>query len=288
MKVMPLFFTLLRSSWQARAAFATSSKDIIKLGARRATSTNKHEQSRFANCQKKFSAAYSFGIIRGGGDFATKATLSDEEILVKNSSDTEEEEESLLLSSSITKGLVEKDFGGVSYVTSAPGRHRVIFVLGGPGAGKGTQCDNLIEHYKSVFHFSVGDLLRNASGPQKEMIESYLVAGKIVPVEISLGLLEQAMKDASATSNGGIFLVDGFPRNFDNVDGWRRIMSDCSDVLGVFVFDCPVEELERRILSRGETSGRSDDNIASARKRYVDFVSSMVKTFLSVFEAIMY
>lgn len=158
-------------------------------------------------------------------------------------------------------------------------KHRVVFVLGGPGAGKGTQCENIVEHYKCV-HLSVGELLRNAkeNSPYADLIEECLVAGKIVPVEISLSLLRDAMDRAAASEYGApIFLVDGFPRNFDNLQGWVNTtarsanMPDYASVLGALVFDCPVEELERRILERAKTSGRSDDNLTSARKRFATF-----------------
>ena len=74
------------------------------------------------------------------------------------------------------------------------------------------------------------------------------------------------------TSNAPpIFLVDGFPRNFDNLAGWINSMPEYAAVLGALVFDCPIEELEKRILDRGKTSGRSDDNLSSARKRFQTF-----------------
>lgn len=94
-----------------------------------------------------------------------------------------------------------------------------------------------------------------------------------MPVEISLALLRDAMDRAFSNSDVGapVFLVDGFPRNFDNLEGWARTMSRHASVLGALVFDCPAEELERRILSRGETSGRSDDNAAAARRRFETF-----------------
>jgi UMP-CMP kinase len=70
------------------------------------------------------------------------------------------------------------------------------------------------------------------------------------------------------------FLVDGFPRNWDNVQGWNNCMSELCNVEGVMFIDCPEEELERRLLSRGESSGRSDDNITTARKRFATFKES--------------
>ncbi|GMH88232.1 hypothetical protein TrST_g10304 [Triparma strigata] len=148
---------------------------------------------------------------------------------------------------------------------------RVIFVLGGPGAGKGTQCAKIVEHFDFI-HLSVGDLLRterqNPSSPNGQLIESYLAEGKIVPVEISLGLVKSAME---TYPEGSIFLIDGFPRSADNLDGWRRTMSEHVDTMCVLVYDCPMEELEKRILLRGETSGRSDDNLQSAKKRFHTF-----------------
>eukprot|EP00616_Rhizochromulina_sp_CCMP1243_P010068 CAMPEP_0118978714 /NCGR_PEP_ID=MMETSP1173-20130426/24342_1 /TAXON_ID=1034831 /ORGANISM="Rhizochromulina marina cf, Strain CCMP1243" /LENGTH=207 /DNA_ID=CAMNT_0006928925 /DNA_START=98 /DNA_END=717 /DNA_ORIENTATION=+ len=147
--------------------------------------------------------------------------------------------------------------------------HKVIFVLGGPGAGKGTQCAKLVDDFGLV-HLSAGELLRKerASGsPDGQLIEEYLRDGRIVPVSISLGLLRQAM-DGDA---GSCFLVDGFPRNWDNVEGWNELMQDSAEVLCVLFLDCPEEEQERRLLIRGETSGRSDDNLESARKRFKTF-----------------
>ena len=87
--------------------------------------------------------------------------------------------------------------------------------LGGPGAGKGTQCTLLSSEY-GVKHLSAGDLLREerASGSEYgNLIENYIKDGKIVPVEITLRLLRKAIE----TSGCNRFLIDGFPRNRDNM-----------------------------------------------------------------------
>mmetsp|Transcript_31385 Transcript_31385/g.36084 ORF Transcript_31385/g.36084 Transcript_31385/m.36084 type:complete len:493 (+) Transcript_31385:116-1594(+) len=160
--------------------------------------------------------------------------------------------------------------------------HRVLFILGGPGAGKGTQSENIVSTYKCI-HLSVGELLRKErlrgdKSPHAELIEKCLVAGQIVPVEISLGLVRNAMDEAvSADSSSDtkygqpIFLVDGFPRNYDNLSGWTNNMPNFASVIGSLVYDCPISVLEDRIMSRAETSGRSDDNLESARKRFKTF-----------------
>jgi UMP-CMP kinase len=169
-----------------------------------------------------------------------------------------------------------KDFGGLSYREST-NEYRVLFVLGGPGAGKGTQSELLLENYPCV-HLSAGQLLRDETtkpnSKYAKLIDECLVAGKIVPVEISLSLLKNAMEQASGKSL--IFLVDGFPRNFDNLEGWTGVMPTCSIVLGVLNFQCPISVLEKRILERAKASGRSDDNLSSLRKRFTTFEKETV------------
>ncbi|XP_041379477.1 UMP-CMP kinase-like [Gigantopelta aegis] len=150
----------------------------------------------------------------------------------------------------------------------------VIFVLGGPGAGKGTQCANIVKEFGYV-HLSAGDLLREArasGSPDGQLIESYIKEGKIVPVEITIALLRKAMENSGKDK----FLIDGFPRNKDNLEGWEREMGDKSIVKFVLFFDCPEETCMERALKRGASSGRTDDNIESFRKRYQTYLTNTV------------
>ena len=96
---------------------------------------------------------------------------------------------------------------------------------------------------------------------------SFIKEGKIVPVEVTVKLLLAAM-DKNPGKN---FLVDGFPRSMDNKDGWYRVVGDKAEVACCLFYDCPEEELEKRLLKRGETSGRDDDNIESIKKRFRTF-----------------
>ncbi|KDO19474.1 hypothetical protein SPRG_14657 [Saprolegnia parasitica CBS 223.65] len=74
-------------------------------------------------------------------------------------------------------------------------------------------------------------------------------------------------------SGRDLFLIDGFPRNFDNLTGWNDEMTDV-DVAGVLFYDCPEDEMERRLLERGKTSGRTDDNMDAIRKRFATYTES--------------
>ena len=164
--------------------------------------------------------------------------------------------------------------GGGSNSPPSEAPSKVIFVLGGPGAGKGTQCANLVQHL-GLTHLSVGDLLRtercDPTSPDGELITSIINNGQLVPVEIAIRLLKKAMEKGLEDKPDSVFLIDGFPRSFENIDGWRAAMSTPVTLLGVLVFDCVIETLTRRILSRGLTSGRSDDNVSAAQKRFATF-----------------
>ncbi|KAL0928222.1 hypothetical protein M5K25_000094 [Dendrobium thyrsiflorum] len=145
---------------------------------------------------------------------------------------------------------------------------KVIFVLGGPGSGKGTQCAKIAKHF-GFTHLSAGDLLRaeiNSGSKNGTMIESMINEGKIVPSEVTIKLLQLAMRE----SGNDKFLIDGFPRNEEN----RAAFENLEKIEPEFVlfFDCPVEEMERRILNRNQ--GRDDDNMETIRKRFKVFIES--------------
>ncbi|KAE8133119.1 adenylate kinase-domain-containing protein [Aspergillus pseudotamarii] len=164
----------------------------------------------------------------------------------------------------------------------------VVFLLGGPGSGKGTQSANLVRDYGFV-HLSAGDLLRaeqiREGSQYGELIKTYIREGKIVPMEITVALLSNAMADALKNGAGAgegkkaRFLVDGFPRKLDQAVFFEDTV--CPSELTLFL-DCPEEVMEKRLLKRGETSGRDDDNAESIRKRFRTFVDTsmpVVKAF---------
>ncbi|QKX62482.1 uncharacterized protein TRUGW13939_09643 [Talaromyces rugulosus] len=155
----------------------------------------------------------------------------------------------------------------------------VVFFLGGPGAGKGTQSANLVRDY-GFNHLSAGDLLRaeqTREGSQYgEMIREYIREGKIVPMEVTVTLLSNAMAEileqgTSKSTNPPRFLIDGFPRQLDQAHFFEA--SVCVSKLVLFL-ECPEEVLQARLLKRGETSGREDDNAASIKKRFTTFLQT--------------
>lgn len=150
---------------------------------------------------------------------------------------------------------------------------QVVFVLGGPGAGKGTQCELVEKNFKGWAHLSAGDLLRaerKQGGALGNAINAKIAAGQLVPAEITVGCLEKAMLQAYRHNGTHKFLIDGFPRNQDNVNVWQQQMPH-HDVTCILYFDCPEEVLVGRLLERGQTSGRSDDNLDVIRKRFKTF-----------------
>jgi UMP-CMP kinase len=89
-----------------------------------------------------------------------------------------------------------------------------------------------------------------------------------VPMEVTVALLENAMKDAIATKGKYKFLIDGFPRKLDQAHKFEDEV--CPSAFTLF-FDCTEETMLQRLLKRGETSGRIDDNIDSIKKRFQTF-----------------
>lgn len=148
-----------------------------------------------------------------------------------------------------------------------------VFVLGGPGAGKGTQCALLQERLGGWVHLSAGDLLRaerQTSGELGDLINAKIAAGELVPSSITCKLLEQGMIQEFKKNKTTKFLIDGFPRSHENMQAWTETMSHHT-VRFVLYFECPEEVLVGRLLERGQTSGRIDDGIDVIRKRFHTF-----------------
>eukprot|EP00262_Sarcandra_glabra_P002766 TRINITY_DN13160_c0_g1_i1.p1 TRINITY_DN13160_c0_g1~~TRINITY_DN13160_c0_g1_i1.p1 ORF type:complete len:217 (+),score=59.46 TRINITY_DN13160_c0_g1_i1:264-914(+) len=144
----------------------------------------------------------------------------------------------------------------------------VVFVLGGPGSGKGTQCANIVEHF-GYTHLSAGDLLRaeiKSGSENGTMIQNMIKEGKIVPSEVTVKLLQHAMHE----SENDKFLIDGFPRNEENRAAFEHVTKIEPEF--ILFFDCSEEEMERRLLNRNQ--GREDDNIETIRKRFKVFLES--------------
>ncbi|KAH9307245.1 hypothetical protein KI387_035156 [Taxus chinensis] len=142
----------------------------------------------------------------------------------------------------------------------------IIFVLGGPGSGKGTQCEKIVKEYRFV-HLSLGDLLRNEVSSESDIgkqVKTCMAEGKLVQVEIALELLKNAM-DKSKNKR---FLIDGFPRNVDQAEAFEDKICKPSMVL---YLECSSDIMEKRLMERGATSGRIDDNIETIKKRFKTF-----------------
>jgi UMP-CMP kinase len=156
----------------------------------------------------------------------------------------------------------------------------IVYVLGGPGAGKGTMCE-LAEIQLGWTHLSTGDLLRaeqETGGPTTEVIKEYIAAGKLVPNEIVVRLLKDAMERTTRTTGRKNFLIDGFPRSLSNLEAWYEVFGREAELPTMVYFECPFEVLEQRILGRARYSGRADDNVEAMRRRFDTFKAETLPT----------
>ncbi|WP_040767770.1 nucleoside monophosphate kinase [Novipirellula maiorica] len=156
----------------------------------------------------------------------------------------------------------------------------VVFVLGGPGAGKGTMCE-LAESQLGWTHLSTGDLLRDqqqSGGPTAAIIDKFITAGQLVPNEIIVTLLKDAMEQVTRTTGKKNFLLDGFPRSLANLEAWYEIFGRDAELPKMLYFECPYAVLEKRVLGRAKYSGRSDDNVESLKLRFDTYKAETLPT----------
>ncbi len=134
-----------------------------------------------------------------------------------------------------------------------------IILFGPPGSGKGTQAEKLIEKYKLV-HISTGDLLRAeiaANSPLGQEAKSFIDAGKLVPDEVVIGMISK--KTDEHPSAGG-FIFDGFPRTIAQAEALDKLLNAKNiTITRMLSLQVSEPELIKRLLNRGLTSNRSDD-----------------------------
>jgi adenylate kinase len=135
-----------------------------------------------------------------------------------------------------------------------------IILFGPPGSGKGTQSEMLIAKYGLV-HLSTGDILRReiAAGTALGLeAKSIMDKGELVPDEVVIGMISSAL-DANSNAKG--FLFDGFPRTNAQAAALDKLLHLKGTEIGVVLaLEVSEQELAKRLLNRGLTSGRSDDN----------------------------
>lgn len=147
-----------------------------------------------------------------------------------------------------------------------------LILFGPPGSGKGTQSEKLIDRY-GLKHLSTGDLLRSEIAQHTALgmeAKSLMDKGQLVPDEVVIGMISSAV-DHYQKAKG--FLFDGFPRTSAQAEALDKLLELKHTSIGVMLaLDVSEEELVRRLLKRGETSGRSDDNNEQViRARIVEY-----------------
>ena len=147
-----------------------------------------------------------------------------------------------------------------------------IILFGPPGSGKGTQAKLLVDSFGLV-HISTGDLFRYEMGndtPLGKLAKDYIAKGELVPDEVTIGMLKNKV-NANPEASG--FIFDGFPRTIAQAEALDTFLTEKdAEVNGLVALTVDDEEIVKRILKRGETSGRPDDNDESIiRNRIVEY-----------------
>lgn len=163
----------------------------------------------------------------------------------------------------------------------------VYFILfGPPGSGKGTQATMLAEKFDLV-HISTGDLFRyeiKNETPLGKKAQEYMSAGALVPDEVTIGMLKNKMM-ASKDASG--FILDGFPRTIPQAQALDDLLCETDEeITGLIALDVADEELVKRLLIRGETSGRTDDADESIIRNRIEVYKKETSPVYDFYQAV--
>jgi len=148
-----------------------------------------------------------------------------------------------------------------------------IVIFGAPGSGKGTQSEKIVEKY-GINHISTGDVLRAEIKNGTELgktAKGYIDQGQLIPDGLMIDILASVF-DSFKESKGVIF--DGFPRTIAQAEALKKMLAERGQEVSVMLdLDVPEEELMKRLIKRGQESGRADDNEETIKKRLVVYHS---------------
>lgn len=143
-----------------------------------------------------------------------------------------------------------------------------IVLFGGPGSGKGTQSEKLIEKY-GLHHISTGEVLREHIKNETELgkiAKKYIDEGQLIPDDLMIAILDDVLEKEAKDKPGVIF--DGFPRTVAQAEALNKLLEKRGKELHAVVgLEVPDEELVKRLINRGKMSGRADDNEHTIKKR---------------------
>ncbi len=143
-----------------------------------------------------------------------------------------------------------------------------IVIFGAPGAGKGTQSDKIIEKY-GLGHISTGDVLRNEIKNGTELgktAKGFIDQGQLIPDDLMIDILA-SVYDSFGKDHAGV-IFDGFPRTTPQAEALKKMLAERGHQIAAMIeLHVPEDELMKRLLLRGQLSGRSDDNEETIKKR---------------------
>ncbi len=143
-----------------------------------------------------------------------------------------------------------------------------IVIFGAPGSGKGTQSEKMIEKY-GLGHISTGDVLRDQIKRGTELgktAKGYIDNGQLIPDGLMVSILADVYDGFGKEHEGVIF--DGFPRTIPQAQALKDMLAERGHKVAAMIeLDVPEEELMKRLIKRGQESGRSDDNEETIKKR---------------------
>ena len=160
-----------------------------------------------------------------------------------------------------------------------------LILFGPPGSGKGTQAKKLADKY-DILHISTGDLFRKEIGDKSELGQlamDYINKGELVPDEVTIGMLKAALERHGSTFG---VIYDGFPRTVDQAQALDVLLEEDQDEIDLLI-SLKVEdgEIISRILDRGQTSGRADDQDEQIIRDRIEVYNSETQPVYAYYDA---